>query len=79
MNILSFKGGAIASIFVFIACFAFAALIKYARKGYLSGRSQQEEEKKEVEEKPAPVYYIVERKTNRKAEEYSEPKEIEFK
>jgi len=62
-------------ILLFLLCFAIVHFIKLAYVGFLSLKKPPVEP--EVE-KPAPVYYIVEKKKQRKAS-YSSPKEISFK
>lgn len=67
-------------VLLFIACFFTVHFVKLAAIGLKSikKKPQQTEEKKEPQQAPQPVYYIVEKKRSRKAT-YSQPKEIQFK
>lgn len=60
----------------FLICFILVHLIKLAYLGIMSLKNPPEPEKK-PEPKPEPVYYIVEKK--RTKNNYSNPKEFEFK
>ena len=68
-------------------CFFGVHILKLAKIGWDTPKTQQKEQPKEekAEEKKAPanaqepIYYIVERKTRRAKSSYTAPKEIRFK
>ena len=64
----------------FVICFILVHIIKLAYIGLKSTKKKPEpvKEKEKPAPKPEPVYYIVEKKRNKKSS-YSAPKEIEFK
>lgn len=68
-------------ILTFIFCFVVVHVAKLAAIGFLSlkgKRQKQTPPPPKPEKKAEPVYYIVEKRKQRKAT-YSEPKEIQFK
>ncbi len=69
--------GLIYVILIFIISFSLVHVIKLAVAGFLSIRKKSEP-KPAPEKKNEPVYYIVEKKKQRRAT-YSEPREIKFK
>ncbi|MGN1372905.1 MAG: hypothetical protein ACI4VK_02520 [Candidatus Coproplasma sp.] len=64
-------------VLTFTFCFITVHFIKLAIVGFLSLKGKKQPPPK-AEKKTEPVYYIVEKKRQRKAT-YSQPKEIEFK
>jgi flagellar basal body-associated protein FliL len=64
-------------ILLFTICFAVVHIIKLAAVGFLSLKKKPPAKEEKPEQKPKPVYYIVEKKRARKS--YSPPREIEFK
>jgi hypothetical protein len=69
--------GLIYLILLFAVCFTFVHVIKLAVVGVKSLKHKPVEREDVKEQKPQPVYYIVEKKRSRKS--YSKPREIEFK
>ncbi len=72
-------------ILLYIACFVFVNLIRFAMigiKSFNESRSAddgaEKEQKEQPQEQPQPVYYIVEKKKPRGKASYSKPREIKF-
>ncbi len=68
-------------ILLYIACFVFVNLIRFAMigiKSFNESRSADDGAEKEQKEQPQPVYYIVEKKKPRGKASYSKPREIKF-
>lgn len=65
-------------ILTFIFCFIAVHIVKLAIVGFLSLKEKKQPPTPKPEKKSEPIYYIVEKKKQRKAS-YSQPKEIEFK
>ncbi len=80
MNLLSVQGaGAAYCALLFLLCVIVVHLVKLAKLGYRTRGKRLPPEPPKVEERPEPVYYIVERKKKRARAEYSEPRRIHFK
>lgn len=65
-------------ILTFVFCFTIVHVVKLAYLGFLSLKKKDEPQKPALEKTEKPVYYIVEKKRQRRAS-YSAPREIEFK
>lgn len=67
-------------VLLYIACFVFINIVKFALIGIKSLRERPQEKPPEPEKKsePQPVYYIVEKKKTRSKATYSKPREIKF-
>ncbi len=83
MNMLSVQGqGAVWLIVLFLLCVILVHATKLARIGYRTLRKKLPPEKPapKPQQKPEPVYFIVERKQKKRAKtEYTPPKEIKFR
>ncbi len=65
-------------VLIFALCFALVHIFKLAAEGFKSIKAKPEPKSEDKQEQnPKPVYYIVEKKRERK--KYSAPREIEFK
>lgn len=81
MNFLSVQGnGAFLTFCILLITIIAVHGIKLARVGWRSLRKKlPPEPPKKPEQKPEPVYFIVERKKKRAKTEYTEPREVKFK
>ena len=81
MNLLSVQSeGALYAVLILLVCIVIVHAAKLAYIGYRTlGKKLPPSPPKKPEQKPEPVYFIVEKKKKRAKAEYTEPRRIQFK